>query len=211
MRTVLLSLIVPSVLLSSCANVRPDYSFEKGKPVGLIVGSVSYESGLGRYHLIVVNKSTSQIFQLSFGCSMFPCIGESANDDEYSKGETPKQRGGGYVVEVPEGLYRIVGWRVQQGYINSRSKAPVELDFIVSPGAASYLGNLHFDAHWEHVTLRDRSPRDLPLLKKSYAVLQTTALAHTIAPNAEVVGIGGEYRRAIEGAPIFIPFVPIRR
>ena len=175
MRTVVATLFALSALLSSCANVRSDYSFEKGKNVGLIVGSVSFESGLGRYHLVIVNRSTSQTFQLGFGCSMFPCLVQASDDDNYSRTETPKQRGGGYVIEVPEGEYRIVGWRVQQGYINSRSKAPIEIDFVVNPGAASYLGNLHFDADWENVKLRDKSARDLPLLKKEYAVLQTTS------------------------------------
>jgi hypothetical protein len=179
-------LVALGALLTSCANVSSDYAFEKGKTVGLVVGSISYESGLGRYHLIIAGADGAKPIQLSFGCSMLPCLFENTNDAEYSASEKPKQRGGGFAVEVPEGNYRIVGWRVQQGYINSRSKAPIDLAFTVKAGSASYLGNLHFDAHWENVVLRDRAARDLPLLQKNYSVLKAIPFAYTIAPETEI-------------------------
>jgi hypothetical protein len=205
------ALIAFCTLLSSCANVSSDYTFDKNRATGLIVGSISYESGLGRYYLLISDATSSEPIQLGFGCKIVPCLFESINDTDFSANETPKQRGGGFAVEVPAGRYRIVGWRVAQGYINSRSKAPIDLEFVVESGKASYVGNLHFDAGWKNVKLQDKASRDLPLLQKTYAVLQETPFAYTIAPGTEISKIGGAYRKSLEGTLIFVPYAPIHR
>jgi hypothetical protein len=198
-----------ALFASACANIPSDFKFKPDGTTGLVVGSVSFESGLGRYFLVAQNLDSLKVIELGFGCSMVPCI-ETSDDSAYSANESPKQRGGGYAVEVPEGRYRIIGWHVVQGYINSRSKVPPNVPFAVERGKASYLGNLHFDAHWESVQLRDRASRDLPLLKTSYAFLNSTPFAYTIAPGASLPNFGGDYRRGPEG-PIFVPMIPIRR
>jgi len=196
-------------LLCACANVSRDFKFKPDGSTGLVVGSISYESGLGKYFLVAQNVETLKIVEFGFGCSIFPCLAP-ANDTVYSANEVPKQRGGGYAVEVEEGQYRIVGWHVVQGYMNARSKRRTDIRFTVERGKASYLGNLYFDSEWEAVQLRDKSERDLPLLRAEFSALNTAPFAYTIAPSSKVEGFGGEYQRGIEGQ-IFIPFVPIKR
>jgi hypothetical protein len=204
----LLNLLLVSactILLGSCANVPTNFKFDPAKPTGLVVGTISYESGLGKYFLIAMSQSAQAPVELGFGCPIWPCI-EPADDPAFSKDELPKQRGGGFAVEIPEGVYRIVGWRVVQGAARSRSTSPINIDFRVERGRASYIGNLHFDGDWENVSLRDRSSRDLPLLQAKYDVLRTIPIAFTISPGAEITKLGGAYQRTmhIEG-PIFVP------
>lgn len=195
--------------LSACVNVAQDFKFQPDGTTGLAIGSVSYESGLGKYFLVTQNVETQKVYEFGFGCPVFPCL-ESANDDAYSTNEQPKQRGGGYAVEVPAGRYRIIGWHVVQGYKNSRSFHPADIPFTVQRGEASYLGNLHFDADWEAVQLRDKSTRDLPLLQAKFLLLKSTPMAYTIAPDMRVERLGGEYQSRIEGF-VFIPMLPLRR
>ncbi len=205
---ILLNLLL-AFLLSSCANVSKNFMFDPNKATGLVVGSVSYESGFGKYYIVAKGQESTKLTEFGFGCPVFPCF-EPANDSRFSAAENPKQRGGGFAVEVPEGRYRILGWRVRQGQMDSRSQEPINIDFTVERGKVSYLGNLHFDAHWEDVHLRDKASRDLPLLREDYPVLNTASFASTIAPNTDIGKLGGEYKRGIEG-PIFVPIVPVRR
>jgi hypothetical protein len=200
--------LLPLVFLASCANVASDFKFDPNKTNGLVVGSISFESSLGRYFLIAQSTTTAQTVQFAFGCTLFPCIVESSDDPKFSKGETPKQRGGGFAIEVPEGTYRIVSWRVARGYIVSRSANPINIEFTVERGKASYIGNLHFDEDWEDVSLRDKSSRDLPLLREQYPILRSTELAFTMAPERTVGHLGGDYRTGMEGNPVPI-YVPI--
>jgi len=207
LRTPLISLL--AVLLFGCANVPQDFSFKPNGTTGLVVGSVSYESSFGKYYLVAEDLKSRKIYQFGFGCPIVPCF-EPANDEAYSANELPKQRGGGYAVEVPEGDYRIIGWHVVQGYKHSRSSRLVDLRFTVAHDKVSYLGNLHFDADWEAVELRDKSARDLPLLRSTYPVLNSTPFAFTIAPGMRVERLGGEYQSRFEGF-VYIPMVPAPR
>ncbi len=192
------------VLLSGWGNVGRNYRFDPGGSEGLVAGSISYEGGLGRYFLVVESEATSRKHELGFGCAVWPCM-QPADDEDFSRGEMPEQRGGGFVVSLPEGTYRLTGWRVRQGSLSSRSKEPVDIEFVVARGKVSYLGNLHFDGDWEDVRLRDRSDRDLPLLQEKFPVLQDAGLAYSIAPGTDLVGIGGMYKRGLENLIIFIP------
>jgi hypothetical protein len=134
---------------------------------------------------------------------------EPSDDETFSRGELPKQRAGGFAVEVPEGSYRIVAWRVTKGSMGYHSSLPISIEFRVECGMTSYLGNLHFDEEMENVKLRDRSSRDLPLLTAKYPVLRTAPLAFAITPGMEVTKLGGEYKRSIHIEGLI--FVPVRR
>lgn len=128
----------------------------------------------------------------------------SDDDADFSRGEAPAQRGGGFAVALPVGDYVISGWRVEQGQMISRSTAAIGIPFRVEAGKAVYLGNVHFDADWADVRLRDRAERDLPLLEARFQALASTPMASTIAPGASVA-LGGEHHRGLEGM-----FVPVR-
>jgi hypothetical protein len=204
----LLFCLLPLALISSCANVSSDFKFDPTKPNGLVIGSISYESGLARFFLVATSTTTPNTVEFAFGCALVPCL-QPSDDSHFSKGEMPAQRGGGFAVEIPEGSYRISSWRAARGYIISRSASPIGIEFTVARGKASYIGNLHFDADWENVTLRDKSRRDLPLLREQYPVLQSVELAFTIAPDAAVPRLGGIYQTGIElpRTPIFVPVI----
>ena len=135
------------------------------------------------------------------GGAVGPCMG-AESDAYFSRGQEPKQRGGGFAVEMREGNYIIVGWRVEQGQMVSRSTQAIGIPFRVESGKALYLGNLHFDAHWEDIRLRDRAERDLPLLKARFPALAAAPVASTITPGVSIE-LGGEHNRGLEG--MFVP------
>jgi|GEM_PF-2771176 len=191
-----------SIAVTACANVPKDFSFDSTKPTGLVVGSVTYESGLGRYHLVVASKDTGRKTLLGFGCAVWPCI-QSADDKAFSAEQGTEQRGGGYSVQLPAGTYRIAGWEVARGQMRSRAQVHGDIEFTVEAGRASYLGNLHFDPDWTHVQLRDRADRDLGALRETYAVLRETPLAYRIAEGTVIDDLSGEYVTRLQG-PIYI-------
>jgi hypothetical protein len=201
------SVLLPLLTLGlvSCAGTPSDFRFDPAKNTGLVVGSISYEGGLGRYVLIAKEKTTGAVVNFNFGCSLVPCFTPS-DDERYSKSELPKQRGGGFAVEVPTGEYQIVAWQVVQGAKRSTSTSPIDISLTVEKGKASYVGNLHFDAHWEDITLRDKSQRDLPLLRAQFPVLGATPLAYSIAPGTSIKNLGGNYQSRRQ-LPVFIPIV----
>jgi hypothetical protein len=191
-----------ATFVAACGNIPSGYRFDPDKPTGLVIGSVSYESSPGKYSMFAVSPAAPDGVEFAFGCTMLPCL--PINDSDFSAKELPKQRGGGFAVEVPEGIYRIVGWRVVRGALRSRSTAPIDIEFTVERGKASCIGNLHFDADWEDVKLRDKAARDIPLLQGKYAVLKWAPAAYTIAPGVEIGKLGGSYQTRMSG-PIFIP------
>lgn len=201
----LLFAVTVSLSTLSCANVPTDFKFDPSKPKGLVIGSITYESGLGKFYLVATSPSSPRPVEFYFGCAVWPCV-EPSDDPAFSATEVPKQRGGGFAVEVPEGTYRIVAWRVARGSIHSRSTTPINIEFAVERGKSSYIGNLHFDADWEDVKLRDRAQRDIPLLKGKYPVLNSATTAFTIAPGMEVGKLGGSFQTRVS-TPIFIPIV----
>ena len=201
------SSLLPMLLLglAACAGTPGDFKFDPANNTGLVVGSISYEGGLGRYVLVAKEKTTGTVVNFSYGCSIVPCVTPS-DDERYSKSELPKQRGGGFAVEVPAGEYQVVAWQIVQGVKRSTSTNPIDISLTVEKGKASYIGNLHFDAHWENITLRDRSQRDLPLLQAQFPAIGSTPLAYTLAPGTSIKNLGGNYQSRVQ-MPIFVPIV----
>jgi len=186
-------------LLTGCANVPADYKFDETKAKGVVIGSVTFESGMGRYYLVVQPVAGGNNIDLGFGCAVWPCI-DPAEDEAFPK------RGGPYAVELDEGRYRIVGWRISRGPRKTRSSEKVDIEFDVERNKTTYLGNLHFDPHWEDVQLRDASEIDIPIIKMRYPFVQNSPIRISIAPGTEIHKVGGEYRN-IFTMPIYI-FVP---
>jgi hypothetical protein len=112
--------------------VPADFKFDPSKATGLIVGSVSYEGGLGKYSLVIQPSSPQSSIELGFGCPIWPCL-EPADDPAFSEAELPKQRGGGYAIEVPEGVYRIIGWQIVRGARRAGSTHSITHNFIYPP------------------------------------------------------------------------------
>jgi hypothetical protein len=192
----LLLALFAALVATSCANVPADYKFDAAKDDGLIVGSITYDSSIGRYSLIAVPSGASKPSVMSVGYSQWPPLGP-LNDDAL------KARGGTYAVAAPAGSYRVVGWEIRQGAKITRNSAPIDVPFTVEKGKASYLGNLHFSQDWD-VSLRDRSARDLPVLQARYEALKQAPLQFTIAKDVNIEKLGGDYRSQFQ-IPIFIP------
>lgn len=197
MNRLLLALTL-ALLGASCANVPSDYKFDPAKDDGLVIGSITYDSSLGKYSLIVISPGSSKPLAMSVGYSQWPPLGP-LNDDAL------KARGGTYAIAAPAGNYRIIGWEIRQGAKSTRNSAPIDVPFTVDKGKASYLGNLHFSEDWE-VSLRDRSARDLPVLQTRYETLKQAPLQFTIAKDTNIEKLGGEYRSQFQ-IPIFVPIV----
>jgi hypothetical protein len=190
-----------ALALASCANVPSDYKFNESSSEGLIVGSITYDTSIGLYALVVVPSAGSIQPRINVGYAMWPPLGPLTDD-------ALKVRGGTFAVAVPAGRYEVIGWQITQGYKITRPTRPVSIPFTVEKGKASYLGNLHFDEDWK-VALRDRSERDLPILMNRYDSLKTAPLAFTIAKGVDIQALGGDYDSRI--SPPGVIFIPIRR
>jgi hypothetical protein len=180
-------------LLSACANAPPPVKLDADSSNGLVVGSISYESGIASFFLLAENTNTGQRVEFRFGCPSYPCS-TPWKDARFSTGETARQRGGGYAVAVPAGEYRIASWRAQQGGTGYHSTQPIDIPFKVEKGQVSYLGNLHFDEYWVDVQLRDRSARDLPALRESHPTIASAPMAFTIGEGTDLHELGVPYR-----------------
>jgi hypothetical protein len=197
--------VLAAALLTSCANVPSDFRFDPTKSEGLIVGSITYESSLGLYSLVVTGTEPATATArptINVGYSMYPALGPTYDD-------MLKAKGGTFAVAVPAGSYKIVAWVAKQGVRVSTPSRRFEIPFVVERGKASYVGNLNFSPDWE-VSLRDQSARDLPALAAKYNVLQAAPLAYTIAEGTDLRGLGGDYESRFDYSSVPI-FVPIKR
>ena len=185
-----------AVVASSCANVPSDYKLDPAKPVGLVVGSITYESSIGEYGLVAQSIETSKRIVFKVGHGEWTPFTRMHDDDL-------GMRGGTFAVEVPSGEYRIVGWQVRQGFSTSRSTHPVEVPFLVQSGQSTYLGNLHFSPHWV-ASLHDQATRDLPILERRFRALRSSPLAIAISEGTHLEQFGGGYMSRTD-IPIFIP------
>jgi hypothetical protein len=113
-----------------------------------------------------------------------------------------KEKGGTFDLELPPGQYRIVAWSIRRGSTDTQSAQPFDIPFTVESGKISYLGNLHFDPHWENVSLRDRASRDMPILLKRVPKLATLEVAHAIRKDANLERLGNGYKSRSD-----IPFI----
>ena len=193
------SYVVVATLLSACAGVPSDYKFDPKKSDGLVLGSITYESSIGQYALILVPQTSSNALVASVGYSMWPPLGPLRDEKLDAKGGT-------FTLAAPAGEYRIVGWQIKQGYKITRNSVPISIPFTVAQGKSSYLGNLHFDEHWENVQLRDKADRDLPVIQSRLEVLKTTPIEFSIAKGFAWEKFGGEYSSRYQ-MPIIIPIV----
>jgi hypothetical protein len=191
--------VLAAALFASCANVPSDYKFDHTKDDGLVIGSITYDSSLGLYSLVVVSPGSSKPLVMSVGYSQWPPLGPLTDD-------ALKARGGTYAITAPAGSYRIIGWQIRQGAKITRNSVAIDAPFTVEKGKASYLGNLHFSEDWD-VSLRDQSSRDLPVLQTRYDVLKQAPLQFTIAKDTNIERLGGEYRSQFQMPMIFVPIV----
>lgn len=188
------------VTLSACA--APDTgTAEAGAPTGMIIGSITHESSVGVYGLGVAGKPGQRVRSPSVGFGMWTPFNNEMDEDL-------KEKGGTFAQDLPAGEYRIVGWFVNRSSTFYRSATPFEIPFSVQPGKATYLGNLHFDSHWENVTLRDRAARDLPVLTKRVAKLASAEVTQAIAPGANLEKLGNGYKS--QNQMVYVP-MPVAR
>jgi hypothetical protein len=171
-------------------------------PTGWVIGSITHESSVGRYGLAITGQPGQRVPSPSLGYGMWTPFNKEMDDEL-------KERGGTYAQKLPAGEYRIVGWFVLRAQTDYRSARPVEIPFKVEAGKATYLGNLHFDPHWEAVVLRDRAERDLPVLRRRHAEVATTEVSQSIAPGTTIEQFGRGVVSRSE-VPLFVG-VPLRR
>jgi hypothetical protein len=187
-------LLAPFVItLCACASNEPAPSATTTPP-GVVVGSITHETSNGTYRLGIVGKPGQRIQAPSVGGGFLP-FGKQMDDDL-------KEKGGTFELELPPGQYRIVAWSIRRGSTDTQSAQPFDIPFTVESGKISYLGNLHFDAHWENVSLRDRASRDMPVLLKRVPKLAALEVAYTIRKDANLERLGTGYKSRSD-----IPFI----
>ena len=187
-------LLVPFVItLSACASNEPAATATTTVP-GLVVGSITHETSNGIYRIGIIGKPGQRIRAPSVGGGMLS-FSKQMDDDL-------KEKGGNFDLELPPGEYRIVAWSIRRGTTDTQSAQPFEIPFLVESGKISYLGNLHFDQHWENVSLRDRALRDMPIIIKRVPKLATLEVAYTIRKDANLERLGNGYKSRSD-----IPFI----
>jgi hypothetical protein len=177
-RILLLSL---AVLLGGCAvsNVSRDFSLKDNPDQGIIIASVSFDR-LG-------SRNFQAIFDLDGQVDGSPAFGQRLQSlPEYATirmGSQFKDSFGQVLaISLPAGRHTISSWRLVRsaGYIISPVHTMPPLEFQVEPGTIRYIGNFHLNLvpdknllgmsiiadAWPEV--RDRSDRDLPLIKRKY-------------------------------------------
>lgn len=195
--------------LSSCASpgarlsVAADYKLDPGSPTGIVVGSITYDTGLGVYSVSWTPAAGGRGYAGSVGYSMWPPLGPEYDPDL-------KAKGGTFAVEVPAGEYTLQRWSQRAGYVIYSATRPIGLTFNVQPGKVTYLGNFHF-LKSDEVSLEDRSSRDIPVLKTRYAAVKSADVAMSIADGFSLQAIGGESQRRVQ-TPAYLPIVvPAKR
>ena len=196
------ALLVTGLLSACAANVPTDYKVDPQKPLGLVVGSITFESSMGSYRVVVVPVkdgpvAPEEVKVLKAGDAQWTPFTRFYDDDLKGKGDT-------FAVEMPAGNYRIRAWHVVQGAKRSSSTNPIDIPFTVEPGKAIYVGAFNWDSHWVNITLRDQSSRDIPILEKRFPGLKAAPIAMGIAPGTVLEKLGGDYRYRVD-MPIFVP------
>ncbi|MFN7727204.1 MAG: hypothetical protein ACK5QH_19290 [Rubrivivax sp.] len=182
-----------ALTLGACASNEPAATATTAPP-GFVVGSITHETSNGSYRLGIAGKPGQRIREPSVGGGLLPFSNQT--DDDL------KEKGGTFELELPPGEYRIVRWSIRRGSTDTQSAQPFEISFTVESGKISYLGNLHFDPHWENVSLRDRASRDMPILLKRTPKLATLEVAYTIRKDANLERLGNGYKSRSD-----IPFI----
>ncbi len=187
-----------AIALSACASNEPA-STTPTAPPGFIVGSITHETSNGSYRLEIAGKPGQRIIGPRVGGGLIP-FSKQTDDDLKEKGVT-------FDLDLPPGDYRIVAWSIRRGTTDTKSAEPFEIPFTVESGKISHLGNLHFDAHWENVSLRDQASRDMPIIRKRNSKLATLDIAYTIRQSASLERLGNGYKSRSD-----IPFImPLAR
>ncbi len=203
------SVLVSFVFLSSCASpasqssVAADYKIDAAGTRGLVVGSITYDSGLGLYSIAWSPIAGGPGYAGSVGWAIWPPLGPEYDDDL-------KAKGGTFAVEVPAGEYRLQKWSQRAGYMVYSAERPIGLTFRVEPRQVTYLGNFHFHKS-DEVSLEDRSLRDIPILKARFTAVNAAVVGMSFASGFSLRAIGGDSQRTMD-TPGYIPiFVPVKR
>jgi hypothetical protein len=193
----LLTLFI-AALTASCAStnsVPSDFRFAPDSAQGLVVGSITYDSGMGVYGIDGSGRNGSSTFRAQTGYALWPPLGPEFDP-------ALKKKGGTFAVSVAPGQYTLQRWNIMQGQRIYAAKHPLDLTFNVAPGQVTYLGSLHFDADGE-VTLEDRSERDLPILRSRLPAIGNGVPAYTLRAGTKVEHIGNE-PAARGAAPLYV-------
>lgn len=182
--------LTAAFVLASCAGLAPR---EPSGTEGLVVGTITYDSSLGEYRVGLLSVDAEHPSLIRVGHSLWHPFVRMYDDDL-------KMRGAPFSVRLPAGDYRIAYWEVSQGQARSNSTAPIELPLRVEAGKATYLGNVHFSAHWE-VSLNDEAGRDLPILKARFPEIEPLAILPAIEPGTKHERLGGAYDGALFPGP----------
>ena len=192
-----LILAVPIVILSACStrNIDPDYRLE-GDEDGLVIVSIS-RSGLGQFHMTLhwQGVDSDRSHYLEFKDSSDPM----AWDSPCRVGLSPNLLGQKdctgrlAVFEMAGGEYefhRLGADAIFHGTFQWIITPPFSAKFMVIPGRATYLGNLHFLFPDEfnsavgigtyHPLVRDMEERDIRLFEKHYPHISRDKVDKTI-------------------------------
>ena len=185
------------------SSVGADYRLDPTGTKGLVVGSITYDTGLGVYSIAWTPSAGGPGYVASVGWALWPPLGPEYDDDL-------KAKGGTFAVEVPSGDYTLQKWSQRAGYIVYSAERPIGLTFSVKPGEVTYLGNFHFHKS-DEVSLEDRSSRDIPILKARFGAVKAADVGMSLANGFSLQAIGGATQRRME-APAYMPIViPVKR
>ncbi len=158
-----LFLIFLSLTGCSKVNVQTDYQLQQDKPVGLLVMSVTHNTR-------AVTLQYKNMDNHMDGAIMTSTI--------HDKMDFTQPKGRLMVSELPVGKYHIYQWQTDVDGFHYTSPL-LSIPFTIEQGKAIYIGSLNINTkiiypfmkvEYEHM-IKDKSERDIALLKKKYPKL----------------------------------------
>ena len=161
--------------LTGCAkiNVQTDYQLQQDKQVGLLVMSVTHNTRAVTLHYENMDNHADDVIMTS---------------TIHDKIDFTQPKGRLVVSELPVGKYHIYQWQTDVDGFHYTSPL-LSIPFTIEQGKAVYIGGMNINAkviypfmkvEYEHV-IKDKSERDLALLKKKYPKLDISNLKVNIS------------------------------
>lgn len=191
-------LVLAAVLLSGCAtpNVSSDYELSEASGDGLVIGSVTYNGSLSEYKIYYRQLPTGESGFFKAGVSQIPPF--PRND---FSGNGTGAVGELFSAKLPAGRYEFFSWRVSSGAAGTQSTEPFSIEFVVTAGQPTYLGNFHFlpnrrlglTVTGANVYHRQQSTQDLALFKQKYPKLAQQSITMPLPADMPDLRIGKNY------------------
>ena len=201
--------LVLCISMGGCASSQmlgSDYALDSDSGNGILVASVSYRGGYSGYAVFYERLEGGARGMIEFGKGMaiLPVIPRGDFSHLNRKGKV-------FAVELPAGSYHVERWRVHSGYAWIIPSEPFSLEFEISPGRVTYLGNFDFiqtasrglTVTGVEVMHSDHSDVDMQIFLDQHPLIDEQEMIMGVEANKMTHGIGGAGVLQWHAPPLF--------